>query len=709
MARVSLRKALALTVAAAAILVACGGDSPTPTATPNAVATTPVPTATATPAPEASPTATATPTTAPTTPSPTPQPTPTATPTPTPAPTVTPSPTPTPVPSPEASPTPSPTQPISTLVPRPALPQSPTFDTPPGAYTAITVGGYYACALTEDGEAVCWNITSGDTWDTPPGTYTFITAADGDTCAITDEGEIVCWGWRGEPIGETWPDPSRDAPPGRYAAISVMGSYACALTEADEAVCWGPEDGWVPPPELPSGTYRTLSLGGSFITEDTISYFEAFLTACATTDDGDLVCWRGVNTGFSVEQTVERTPGNHVDVHVLKDSVCTLTLGGAVNCWGRVDDGSTRHIALAVGGSFACGITGAGPIQCHRHGILDGFFGLSGTRWLMNAPDPDPGRGYAAVSVGDAYACALTDAGEAICWGNVDNTVAPPDPAPGRYVAVSDGYGHTCALTEDGEAVCWGWNNFRQANVPEGRYTAISAGFASTCALTEAGGVLCWGAARSGGGGGASVLTAPVQHRYRAISTGYDVACALTEGGEPVCFGDWSLEEAPSGPFVAITLSWTGHACALGEDGAIACWADWAQHGELDAPPGSWKAIDAGDFHTCAIDDAGNAVCWGDPAGQLPDAPTGRYVAVGTSGYDTCLLTDAGQVLCRDMDGWEEEADLRLVNEGFQAMEMSVGRHRTCALTEAGAVACWGDTDYLNWPFLNRHGYQPGR
>ena len=200
------RKALVATVLAAATLVACGGDSPTPppTPVPSETATAPPPTATSTTAPSPTPA---------TTPATTPQPTPTQVPTATPSPTS----ASTPVASPTPTPTPDePVDPVEqdpTPAVRPSLPQSPTFDAPPGVYTAITVGAGHACALTEDGEAVCWDIESAEVWDTPPGSYTFIDAVGAATCAITDEGEIVCWSAGGGLFSEDSLDPSRDAPP----------------------------------------------------------------------------------------------------------------------------------------------------------------------------------------------------------------------------------------------------------------------------------------------------------------------------------------------------------------------------------------------------------------------------------------------------------------------------------------------------------------
>ncbi len=611
--------------------------------------------------------------------------------------------------------------PIPASEPRPVIAPSPTFDGPPGAYTDIAVTLSGACALTEDGEVVCWDIESGEIWDVPPGRYTFVTAKYLTWCAITDEGAITCWGEGGGPVLERHPDPSRDAPPGRFSALSFISgittpgsSYGCALTEEGEPVCWGTDDGRLPPPDLPSGVYSAVSLDSSYVEES--DHYSATLTACATTEDGDLVCWRGTDSDGRVEEVVEHTPGDYVDVQVLDYAICAVTANGRARCADWAGDGSTNYTGLAAGGDFVCATTEASGIQCADHGLFsDGIGGYSGKRSVMQPPAPAPDGRYEAVSVGSSpalvsvgsggafsiYACALTYMGEADCWRSTENKVAYPDPPPGRYVTVSDGFGHTCALTEDGHLACWGWNNYGQTDVPEGRYTAVSAGFSSTCALNEAGQAVCWGQLPGG-----ESWEFPSQERYRTISTGYYFGCALTVQGRPACPGWQSLSEVPATSLAAITVSWTGHACVLSEEGEVAC-RGGTSRGESDVPPGSWKAIDAGDHETCGIDDAGRATCWGARSGQLPDAPTGRYVAVQTSGYEVCLLTDAGQVYCRDEEDRESGIGLRRLNMEARVVEISVGLHRGCALTEAGSVICWGDTEYWSDPFLNRHGYQP--
>ena len=663
--------------------------TPTPTSTPT---TTPVPTPTA-----ASPTPSAMP-------EPSPVSTPPAAPSPTPTPTATPDPLPTATATPTSeSPTSASAQ--SGVPTHPRLPSTPTFDTPPGTYTAIAVGAEYfagladhACALHESGEVVCWAIDSGAVWDAPVGSYSFIAAVDGAMCAAPVDGDMMCWTSRGSVARDAF-DPSRDAPPGRYTAISGESGYYCALTDEGEPLCWGPQTGPLPLPALPPGSYTTISLDYSIFEES--GNREAHLTACALSSADSLVCWRAFNSrdvhdDVATGQSVEHIPGNHAAAHVYQVEVCTVTADGMANCEDWNGDGASRYTSLALGGEFVCAITETGTIQCGRHDIQGLYFGEWGSRGLMDAPGPGAGHRYTAVSVGYAHACALTDLGEAVCWGSVQNRLTNPDPPPDGYVAVTDGYGHTCALTADGLAACWGWNNFGQADVPDGRYTAISAGFATTCALSEGGEPVCWGTLSSG---------AFPEGSYRAISTGYDAACALTGAGRPVCIGDWGLAgaDAPPGPFVAITVGWTGHACALSEDGDVTCWGGRQLRAELDVPFGTWTAVAAGDLQTCAIAAEGELVCWGARPAQLADAPSERYVAVDTNGYDICVLTDAAQMLC----GTAYDLVLSPTSEDRRVSRISVGLNRTCAVTEEGAVVCWGDTEYWYEPAMNRHGYQP--
>ena len=277
--------------------------------------------------------------------------------------------------------------------------------TSPGPFTTVAVGGHRAaCALTEAGEAVCWNADDPSEVEALPGRYIAIDAAEGTTCAVTEDGEAVCWGSD---------ESASEAPPGPYTTISTTNGYTCALTEAGEAECWGSHSarareqqdregdvgenwplGWMPVP--PSGRYVAITVGRSSYVD------ESLLSACAASDQPR---------------------------HRLLD----FPVG--------------RHTAIGVGGGNSCALTEAGELVCR-------------------STDPPEGR-YSALAVGWNHACALTEAGEAVCWvweysrykdGNpvspyVDQLAQPP---PGRYVAISAGEYRSCAVTVAGEVVCWG-------------------------------------------------------------------------------------------------------------------------------------------------------------------------------------------------------------------------------------------------------------
>ncbi|MCT8972662.1 Ig-like domain repeat protein [Microbaculum marinisediminis] len=176
--------------------------------------------------------------------------------------------------------------------------------------------------------------------------------------------------------------------------------------------------------------------------------------------------------------------------------------------------------------------------------------------------------------------------------------------------------------------------------------------------------------------------------------------------------------------------------CALTSAGGVECWGNntSGQLGDGNAPngtdvPGTVIGLDSGvtavemAFYTaCAVTDAGTVKCWGDNSiGQLGDgnAPNGSdrpvdvlglpagIVSVAVGYLHACALTDGGAVWC-----WGDNSDGQLgdgnmgvdsaipvpvqgLSSGVVAIAAGYGDD-TCAVTETGAAKCWGSNGYGN-------------
>lgn len=159
-------------------------------------------------------------------------------------------------------------------------------------------------------------------------------------------------------------------------------------------------------------------------------------------------------------------------------------------------------------------------------------------------------------------------------------------------------------------------------------------------------------------------------------------------------------------------------------DPGRAVYLDQFAAAEIDVSGRGVVSVAAGRAHTCALDAAGAVLCWGsnnrgqlgrngadDPAAERPllrhsdraevvfglDA---AMVSVTAGGSHTCALSEAGAVVC-----WGANDTFQLGNSaehsyltrpvpvhglGSGAVAIAAGDAHTCALLEDGSVSCWG-------------------
>jgi alpha-tubulin suppressor-like RCC1 family protein len=370
---------------------------------------------------------------------------------------------------------------------------------------------------------------------------------------------------------------------------------------------------------------------------------------------------------------------------------------------------SAKSYTSLTSGSYAFSVLVTGPggetVSATRH------FGI--------------GVAVVALAAGDAHTCALTSKTGVKCWGHnyagqIGNGTRMDSSAPVDVLGLSSGVtaitagsgsAHTCALTSGGAVECWGDNSTGQLGTGvtldsptpvmvsglSSGVIAIAAGAQHTCALTQGGAVKCWGLSFHGQLGDGTFTHSYTPIDVVGLSSG---VTAITAGGL--------------------------HTCALMTSGAVKCWGD-NPTGELvngvtstsstpvDVPrlSSGVREIAAGASHTCALTNSGAVTCWGDNSnGQLGNGTTSLsstpvdvsglssgVAAIAAGGNHNCALTDSGAVKCWGANyngmlgnGTDTDSPIPVGVSGLSSgvTAIAAGDGHTCALTTDGPVLCWG-------------------
>ncbi|HEU4408471.1 MAG TPA: hypothetical protein VFS43_24630 [Polyangiaceae bacterium] len=313
------------------------------------------------------------------------------------------------------------------------------------------------------------------------------------------------------------------------------------------------------------------------------------------------------------------------------------------------------------------------------------------------------GPGVRQIAVGFAHSCALTEAGNVLCWGanyesqlgdgtKVGRSTPMPvlqspggPPLAGAQTLPNSGAYHTC-VTGDGGALCWGQNDYGQLGdgTPFDRSTPVPP-------LLSPGG--------------------PPLPDVEAIATGTNYSCALVAGGEVRCWGNNLAGQLGTGTF--------SHDLPFDELSPVT-----VVQSPGGPPLAGVGALVAGGLHTCAWLRGDDVRCWGyNINGQLGDGTTTnratptrvlespggpplsgvKSIALGSGGH-SCAVLESGEARCWGDNDFGQLGDGTKIGRptpvpvrrspsgppltGVQAL--SLGFYHTCALLDGGKVRCWG-------------------
>jgi alpha-tubulin suppressor-like RCC1 family protein len=355
-----------------------------------------------------------------------------------------------------------------------------------------TAGAFAVRASVGDLAPVTFSLTSLD-----PSAFTALSAGYGFTCALTAAGAAYCWGRNdygqfgdGTRNSQSIPVPVSGGL--NFVALSAGAFHACGVTAGGVLYCWGDNRFY----QLGDGTTSSrlspvpVAEGLSFLTVSASGE-----STCGVTASEFAYCW-GENPygvlgdGSTVQQRTPSVAAGGVKLTAIGPSslfTCGLTAAGLAYCWGgnaygQLGDGTTTARATAVpvsgdlrfttlssswgGWNHTCGLTATGAAFC---------WGLNGGGQLGDGTATDRlvpvavegGLSFAGIDAGAGHTCGVTAEGTAYCWGSnghgdlgngttTDHSTPVPVAGGLTLVAVSAGLEHTCALTADGEAYCWG-------------------------------------------------------------------------------------------------------------------------------------------------------------------------------------------------------------------------------------------------------------
>ncbi len=282
---------------------------------------------------------------------------------------------------------------------------------------------------------------------------------------------------------------------------------------------------------------------------------------------------------------------------------------------------------------------GSAPANCAEWYVEPSAMVASETSYVVEGLDPETDYGFRV--------CAVRE-GEPQSKGAIGVTgtqLALSSPA----AAIALGAEHTCVIVDGGEVrapgdvVCWGKNNAGQLGVGDNVTRCASGGAGCVASIPR--------------------VSLPDGEKATMVTAGGSHTCALLESGRVVCWGLNAYGQLGIGS-QASQCNAGGTSCAA----SIPTVAFSAGRKAIQ--------VAAGYFFTCALLEDYQIVCWGDNNAHQQGHVNEGFV------HQTC---DDGGPNCG--------LALKPVSFGasnFTPVKVSTGRSSTCAISDAGEIACWG-------------------
>jgi hypothetical protein len=404
----------------------------------------------------------------------------------------------------------------------------------------------------------------------PADTLASLAAGSESTCVTSTSGAAWCWGSHigtHEGVVQRMLDPSgqparlRSLQPSWFDAFCGMGSDGRVWCGPAVVGALNSAGVWVNHPEACG--YRVcvgrVDPPGELSTQPVRSAVAGSDHSCALALSGRVFCWghnhmgQLGNGGWAADSTGSTgaavpdpapVAGGHLfsEISAGESLTCGLTRGdGFIYCWGYGQSGSTGDTAVMHSCSSPRPFPNRDCSSAVPHRVLPDSIDND---WLTRPSQ----RRFVSVRVGMRMACAVSEQGEAWCWGSnyrcglgvcrsPDSPRAHRVAVPGRVVEVGAGYWFACARTADGRLFCWGDNTAGQL----GSLVSVNAGadggppdYRDRSSHGAAWNDPCFT------GGRCSPAAAPVapNRRWAALAVGTSHACALSaDDGGVYCWG----------------------------------------------------------------------------------------------------------------------------------------------------------------------------